>query len=303
MAKRLLLAFLIAILVRVAPASAEGDYRPRSPPIPVPRYEYTEQNVQGMWWASPHGSEPGWGVHIAHQGSTLVLNLFIYDIDSTPLWLTGSNLGFDKYTGRHSGRLYRTTGPAFDETPWNTAKVRLTDVGSVFFTATGRDNAILEYTLNGVFYQKDVTRYDFAYPTLSCAWSSSTGAKRNYTDLWWHAPAGSESGWGVALTHQGDTLFATWYTYRADGKGEWLVMSDGAPQRNGSFSGSLDRTRGPPPHQGWWDASQISTEYVGTATFTFIDNDSGTFTYTRGGVTQSKAITRYRFSSPPTVCG
>jgi hypothetical protein len=26
-------------------------------------------------------------------------------------------------------------------------------------------------------------------------------------------PGGSESGWGVNLTHQGDTIFASWFTY------------------------------------------------------------------------------------------
>ena len=37
----------------------------------------------------------------------------------------------------------------------------------------------------------------------------------NYTGLWWAAPTGSESGWGIYLAHQGDTIFATWFTYDA----------------------------------------------------------------------------------------
>lgn len=35
------------------------------------------------------------------------------------------------------------------------------------------------------------------------------------------APAGAESGWGVNFTHQGDTIFATWFTYD-DGTPLWL---------------------------------------------------------------------------------
>ena len=31
----------------------------------------------------------------------------------------------------------------------------------------------------------------------------------NYTGLWWASPAGSESGWGISLAHQGDVIFAT----------------------------------------------------------------------------------------------
>ena len=45
--------------------------------------------------------------------------------------------------------------------------------------------------------------------------SESRAALGNYQDLWWN-PA--ESGWGINLAHQGDTIVATWSTYGADGK-------------------------------------------------------------------------------------
>ena len=32
------------------------------------------------------------------------------------------------------------------------------------------------------------------------------------------APADSEPGWGINFAHQSDTIFATWFTYGADGK-------------------------------------------------------------------------------------
>ena len=32
----------------------------------------------------------------------------------------------------------------------------------------------------------------------------------NYEGLWWNSPAESESGWGINLAHQGDTIVATW---------------------------------------------------------------------------------------------
>ena len=34
----------------------------------------------------------------------------------------------------------------------------------------------------------------------------------NYEGLWWRSPAGSESGWGINFAHQGDVIFATWFT-------------------------------------------------------------------------------------------
>ena len=51
-------------------------------------------------------------------------------------------------------------------------------------------------------------------PEPTCAWGRSLNLARatNYQDLWWN-PA--ESGWGVNFTHQGDIIFATWFTYDA----------------------------------------------------------------------------------------
>ncbi|TMG87516.1 MAG: hypothetical protein E6H78_01000, partial [Betaproteobacteria bacterium] len=40
----------------------------------------------------------------------------------------------------------------------------------------------------------------------------------NYEGLWWKSPAESESGWGINFAHQGDTIFATWFTYDLTGK-------------------------------------------------------------------------------------
>ena len=38
-------------------------------------------------------------------------------------------------------------------------------------------------------------------------------AQTSYEGLWWNSPANSESGWGLNITHQGNILFATWFTY------------------------------------------------------------------------------------------
>ncbi|MHB8494372.1 MAG: hypothetical protein ACYDDG_07340, partial [Casimicrobiaceae bacterium] len=45
----------------------------------------------------------------------------------------------------------------------------------------------------------------------------------NYQGLWWAAPAGSESGWGINFAHQGNIIFATWFTYDTTGKAWWLA--------------------------------------------------------------------------------
>ncbi len=43
--------------------------------------------------------------------------------------------------------------------------------------------------------------------------------------LFWNAPADSESGWGINFAHQGDVIFATWFTYDLTGKAWWLSMT------------------------------------------------------------------------------
>jgi hypothetical protein len=48
---------------------------------------------------------------------------------------------------------------------------------------------------------------------------------QSWQGLWWNAPAGSESGWGLSIAHQGDTLFATWFTYDTAGRPWWLALT------------------------------------------------------------------------------
>ena len=125
----------------------------------------------------------------------------------------------------------------------------------------------------------------------------------NYQGLWWAAPAASESGWGVNLTHQGDVIFATWFTYDVDGKAWWLTMTANK-SAEGMYSGQVIRTNGAPFNAFVPPATATA---VGTATLTFTSATTGTFAYTvRDGAnvaTQTKAIALQTFGPVPTVCG
>lgn len=128
------------------------------------------------------------------------------------------------------------------------------------------------------------------------------GTTANYQDLWWASPTGSESGWGLDIAHQGDVLFATWFTYDAGNKGLWLVMSDGAKTGTGTYAGTLQRTTGPVFSTGQGVPSQVTRSTVGTAALTFSDASNGVFRYLVNGISQSKPITRLVHSTPATVC-
>ncbi len=55
----------------------------------------------------------------------------------------------------------------------------------------------------------------------------------NYQDLWWNP---NESGWGIQIVQQSDTLFLTWFIYDGAGNPTWVV-SDGVTR---IASGSSD---------------------------------------------------------------
>jgi hypothetical protein len=258
-------------------------------------------NYQGLWWRSPAGSESGWGVNLAHQGDVLFATWFTYDAAGDGMWLVMSN-GARTGAGAYSGTLYRTTGPAFHATPWNADQVGVIPVGTARFAFTDRDNGVFSYSVDGVEQSKPIVRQVFAAAVPECSAGGPQGAAPNFQDLWWASPAGSESGWGVNLTHQGDIVFATWFSYGSAGKAAWLVMSHGAKTGPSTYTGALYRTRGPSFAAMPWDPAQVTTVPVGNATFTFADSGSGTFAYSVDGVSQTKAITRQAFSAPVTVC-
>ena len=257
-------------------------------------------NAQGLWWASPGGSESGWGLNIAHQGNTLFATWFTYDANGDPLWLVmpnGVRIGTDLYVGD----LYRTAGPVLGST-FEASKVVSAVVGSASISMTNADNGVLTATVYGARVSKPITRQVFASPVPTCVAGGPAGAQPNYQDIWWAAPAGVESGWGVYVTHQGDNLFVTWFTYGPDGQALWLVSSNVTRTGSGTYSGTLYRTSGPPFNAVPWDPSRVSVMPVGNVTFNFTDSAKGTFSYTAMGVTGSKAIIRQVFSAPATVC-
>ena len=148
----------------------------------------------------------------------------------------------------------------------------------------------------------------------------------SFSGLWWKT-GGAEAGWGLNIAHQGDILFATWFTYDHDGNGQWLVMprveqmamgGDGMDMMMGMggmgmmpgmmtemtpvFGGMLYRTNGPAFDAKSFDASKVQTSLAGYVMLTFFDENNALFEVSLDGVYQAKAITREAYSALPT-CG
>jgi len=116
----------------------------------------------------------------------------------------------------------------------------------------------------------------------------------NYQGLWW-AASGTESGWGVNFVHQGDQVFATWYTYDTSGNAWWLSMLAGRTSSTGStYTGTIFQTTGSPFNaQPFPPVTPAANLPVGTGTVSFSGYNTGSFSYTVNGVTQTKAIARF----------
>ena len=249
-------------------------------------------NYTDLWW---NPDESGWGINFDHQGQIIFATLFTYGADGAPDWFVMSN-GARLPDGSFRGALYRARGPVFNASPWT--PITLVQVGTMQVAFPTADAGTLTYTVDGVAVTKRIERMRFSTNT-TCSWSAfDRSVASNFQDLWWNA---SESGWGINFAHQGDIVFATLFTYGADGRSLWLVMSRGdrIPGTN-TFQGTLYRSVGPPFNANPWRPNTLST--VGTMSVAFSDGNSATLTYTVDGVTVTKAITRQLFGIPATQC-
>ena len=254
-------------------------------------------NHTALWW---NPSESGWGINFNHQGDIVFGTLFTYDASGNPMWLVMSN-GARQSGETFMGTLYRTTGPAFNADPFTPiGAANLSTVGTMSVTFTG-DSAALLYSVNGVSVAKGLQKQVYGMRAADCQSTTSDRASAtNYQDLWWNA---AESGWGVNVTHQGDILFATLFTYDTTGQGLWLVMSAGTRQTDGSYLGDLYRTTGPAFNANpFTPIGPSNLRTVGTMQFRFSSGIAGTLTYTVDGITVTKAITRQVFAAAVPAC-
>jgi lysyl endopeptidase len=266
-------------------AAGTGAYNVRM------RADAVDTNYTDLWW---NASESGWGLNVNHQGNIIFATLFTYDTNGAPLWLAMSD-GERQPDGSYQGTLYRSSGPAFNAAPFGAASAAA--VGTLRLTFTGRDSATLAYTVNGTPVAKSVTRQVFA-TAPTCTWSAfDRSVTYNFQDLWWN-PA--EPGWGINVTHQGDVVFATLFTYASDNRDLWLVASALTRAGDGSYFGVLYRTIGPPFNTVPWTPAGLTT--VGSMRLSFASGSTGTLFYTFNGASVVKAIQRQVFAASPTVC-
>jgi YVTN family beta-propeller protein len=111
--------------------------------------------------------------------------------------------------------------------------------------------------------------------------------------LWWNP---SESGWGIHFVQRHGNIFASWFTYDANGKPTWYVASNCVMPASGlSCSGSVYQVTGPRIFGVTYDPSLRVTTAVGSLSVNFSDNDNALMSYTVNGVSRTVAIMREVF--------
>jgi hypothetical protein len=125
----------------------------------------------------------------------------------------------------------------------------------------------------------------FAASTVS-SWAAGT-----YQDMWWNA---AQAGQGINVVQQGNTLFATWFTYNANGDGTWVTLT--GPVASGVVTGDLLLFTGPKQGSAY-DPTKVTNTKVGTAKLTFTSLYDGTLEWTFNGQSGNLPIKRFSFGS------
>ena len=251
------------------------------------------QNHSGMWW---NPAEPGWGLDVSEQEGSIMATLFTYTAQGDPRWLIGASLK-QQADGGFAGDLFEMTGPRFDSSPWTGAVMRTAGRMQLAFGADGR--ARLVYSLDGRTVEKEIAPMpvgDGSPPVCSFT-SEDRASATNFQDLWWSP---SESGWGLAIAHSGNTMFGVLFSYGADGHPMWLAAPAMERLADGAYSGTLYRTHGPSSDASAWGA--VSAASAGAISLHFTDGDSATLSYTVDGRAVRKTITRFATSPSSPVC-
>lgn len=220
---------------------------------------------------------------IQQHGQIQLNVLFVYDVAGKPIWyvLPGGAWNADFTT--YSGAIYLPSSAPLNNYDAAQFKVGV-PVGNISINFTSNTTATLQYVINGISGQKIMQRQVFGRGDSPI----SVG------EMWWGGKA--QDGWGINITQQAGILFGAWYTYGADGKALWYVMSDGAWTGN-TYRGTFFSTVSSPWLGATYNPSQLQIVPAGTLTLNFSDANNATMTYafTNGpfaGTTQTKAIVR-----------
>jgi hypothetical protein len=114
-----------------------------------------------LWW---NPLESGWGLGITQQSNVMFLTWFVYDDAGRPSWLVASNCLVKEAGNGCRGALYRASGP-LGPVPgpagFDSAALRVSDVGTVDVAFEGANNGTISWTVDGRSGSRAITRQVF----------------------------------------------------------------------------------------------------------------------------------------------
>ena len=237
--------------------------------------------LSGLWF---NPSESGWGIDFTQRRNIIFAAWYTYDANGNPKWYVASSCTMptaNATSGTCSGSLFEVNGPTFFGTQFNTSMETVTTAGSLSIAFQDANTATMTYTVGGQTRTVPIMRQPISGGSIPGV---------DYTDLWWNS---SESGWGMAIAQQGGVMFLAWFVYDANGKPTWYVASNCTVSGAGC-SGPLFKTTGP-AFGPTFDSTKVQVSQAGTVSLTFSDANNGVLSFTVGGTTSTKSITRQTF--------
>ncbi|WP_257387163.1 hypothetical protein [Tahibacter caeni] len=140
--------------------------------------------------------------------------------------------------------------------------------------------------------------FDVAARTLDPGEEDRPFPVADYSGLWGNS---LEPGWGLTL-EQGatDQVFGALYVFDDTRQPQWYTLQAGQWQTSTRWSGQVVKSEGPPWAGPSYPADGAQYSGVGTATIDFAmkpgQEDQARFTYTIGGRSVTKTVTRFRLN-------
>ncbi len=126
-----------------------------------------------------------------------------------------------------------------------------------------------------------------------CSFFSATSFASFWSDLWSNP---NEPGWGINISQQDQTLFATMFVYGADNRPLWFVASDMARSGSG-YIGDLFILSGP-AFFNTFNPNGVGIRKVGRIAFVPTSEGAAGISYEVDGRTITKNIERQTFKNP-----
>ena len=251
--------------------------------VAYPQPDLRGADLQDLWWSGP--SEAGWGLTIAKNGEKLFVAGFIYDIFGKPMWIVMPSGQWDPDNLVWYGDLYIPKSAAYYRYESGVGLDMRAPVGKGSLSFIGPDVGRFDYTLGDYAGGKSLFRYVFAQRAKD---------PPPYAGIWWGGA--NQDGWGLSIAQQGETIFATWYTYGDDGEPVWFYMPAGAKTGTGKYSGKLYKTTGSQWPGAHYDGASTKVIEIGTLDLAFgADAKTGTMTAKLEGHTVVNPIQKFDF--------